>query len=138
LFASKLAEAKQKNAEISVEKNKDFTIEELQKHISNYAENADSRLKVLLQNAGLEKDGYKVIITVSNELQHSILWENSADFCDFLKNNIQNTNITLEIIVNETEKKKQVFSAKEKYDALLLKQPLIAELRRVFAADIEL
>jgi DNA polymerase-3 subunit gamma/tau len=138
LFASKLAEAKRKNAETELEQNTDFTLEVLQTQVSDYAENADSRLKILLQNANLEKEGNRVVITVANELQHSILWENSADFCNFLKNKLQNTNIVLEIIVNEAEKKKMFFSAKEKYDAMLEKQPFLAELRRIFAADIEL
>jgi hypothetical protein len=138
LFSSKLAEAQQKNAKVGLEQNTDFTLETLQKQVLDYAENADSRLKVLLQNAKLEKEGNRVVITVANELQHSILWENSTDFCGFLKNNLQNTNISLGIIVNEAEKKKMLFSAKEKYDAMLEKRPFLAELRRVFAADIDL
>ncbi|GHV43512.1 hypothetical protein FACS1894180_2820 [Bacteroidia bacterium] len=121
-----------------MEQNSNFTLEALQKQVSDYAENADSRLKVLLQNANLETESNRVVITVANELQHSILWENSVDFCNFLKNNLRNSNILLEIIVNEAEKKKMLFSAKEKYDAMLEKQPFLAELKRVFAADIEL
>ncbi|HET8754027.1 MAG TPA: DNA polymerase III subunit gamma/tau, partial [Salinimicrobium sp.] len=54
----------------------------------------------------------------------------------FLKEKLQNTEISLKIEVNELAAKKYVYTSREKYEKLKEKNPLIEKLRTTFDLDI--
>lgn len=54
----------------------------------------------------------------------------------YIKREVQNTDITLEITVNKESAKKYAFTPKEKYEKLKEKNPLIEKLKNTFDLDV--
>ena len=54
----------------------------------------------------------------------------------FLREQLNNYGIQLEIIVNETIQKKFVYTPQEKYDKLKEKNPLLEKLKQTFELDL--
>ena len=68
------------------------------------------------------------IKTEVERVQHDIL--------SFIKDKLQNYEITLEIIVNETVEKKYAYTPIEKYDKLIEKNPLLDTLRKELGLEL--
>ncbi|RFN58265.1 DNA polymerase III subunit gamma/tau [Marixanthomonas ophiurae] len=58
------------------------------------------------------------------------------DLLGFLREKLQNYNIDLDILVNETVQKKYAYTTREKFDKLTQKNPALEKLRREFDLDI--
>ena len=58
------------------------------------------------------------------------------ELLSFLKETLQNFEIDLDIIVNETAEKKYAYTPIEKYEKLKKKNPMIDILRKEFDLDI--
>jgi len=58
------------------------------------------------------------------------------DLLVFLREKLNNYSIDLDILVNETAEKRYVYTAREKFEKLKEKNPLIEKLRREFDLDI--
>lgn len=54
----------------------------------------------------------------------------------YIRKNLKNDYIQLEITVNEKAEKKFIFTPREKYEKLREKNPLIDQLRRTFDLDL--
>ena len=58
------------------------------------------------------------------------------DLLGFLREKLQNYDIDLDILVNETVQKKYAYTTREKFDKLTEKNPALEKLRREFDLDI--
>ena len=58
------------------------------------------------------------------------------DILSFIKDKLQNYEIALEIIVNETAEKKYAYTPIEKYDKLIEKNPLLDTLRKELGLEL--
>ena len=60
----------------------------------------------------------------------------SFDLLSYLRKNLKNYDLVLDITVNEELEKKYAFTAEEKYEKLKEKNPNIEVLRKTFGLDI--
>ena len=80
--------------------------------------------------------GNKIILELPNETMKLELEKVQYSLMGFIKEKLQNTQVSLEIKVNETIAKKYAFTPMEKYEKLREKNPLIDKLRSTFDLDI--
>ena len=80
--------------------------------------------------------GKIIVLELPNETMKLELERIQYPLMGFLKEKLQNTQISLEIKVNESVAKKYAFTPMEKYEKLREKNPMIDKLRTTFDLDI--
>ena len=117
-----------------------FTLEELQKHWGAFAEKKkmegkDSAYNLLQHDKRLEEN--KIIISLSNAVQIDLLDHFRSDLVNFLRHQLDNRRIDLEIEIPKEESKKMIYTNKEKYEYLVEKKPLLNELKNRLGLDTD-
>lgn len=82
------------------------------------------------------KDGTTICIELPNSTMKKEVEREQSLMLNFLKEKLQNYNITLQIVVNEAQNKKYAFTPEEKYEKLREKNPAIDVLRKEFDLDL--
>ena len=80
--------------------------------------------------------GKKIWIELPNETMKLELERVQYYLMSFLKDKLQNTQIQLEVSVNEKAEKKFAFTPIEKFEKLKEKNPLLEKLRSTFDLDV--
>ncbi|HET8808985.1 MAG TPA: DNA polymerase III subunit gamma/tau [Flavobacteriaceae bacterium] len=80
--------------------------------------------------------GDKIHLEMPTETMKLELQRAQGTLLGFIRKKIKNNNLELEIQVNEKAEKKYVFTAREKYEKLKEKNPLLEKLRRTFDLDV--
>ncbi|WP_350287013.1 DNA polymerase III subunit gamma/tau [uncultured Croceitalea sp.] len=119
-----------------------FTEVQMQTLWNEFVKKLDSKGKKILA-ANLQADVPKLLedtTTISIELPNSTMKKEvereQSLMLNFLKEKLQNYDITLQITVNEAHAKKFAFTPEEKYEKLREKNPAIDLLRKEFDLDI--
>lgn len=119
-----------------------FTEEQMQLLWDEFVKKLDVKGKKILA-ANLQADVPKLLegsTTISIELPNSTMKKEvereQSLMLNFLKEKLQNYDITLQITVNEAHAKKFAFTPEEKYEKLREKNPAIDLLRKEFDLDI--
>ena len=81
-------------------------------------------------------EGHNIILELPNDTMKVELERIQYPLMGFLKEKLQNTQISLQIKVNESIAKKYAFTSQEKYEKLREKNPMIDKLRITFDLDI--
>lgn len=118
-----------------------FEEAEMQKHWNDFLGILDQEgRKILASNLGADtptlKDANTIHITLPNGTMKKEIEREQGDLIRYLRRQLNNYSITLEISVNETTAKKFAFTPEEKYQKLREKNPAIDLLRKEF--DLEL
>lgn len=80
-------------------------------------------------------DGSKISIQLPNDSSKNDFMTNSLDLLSFLRQKLNNHEITIEVIVVETERTKIAFTPNDKYERLKELNPNIELLRQLFELD---
>ena len=134
------AQQKAAEAEEQVEKNESFSETQMQEVWRQFVELQNEKGEKILASI-METDtpvlqGNKIILELPNETMKLELEKVQYSLMGFIKEKLQNTQVSLEIKVNETIAKKYAFTPMEKYEKLREKNPLIDKLRSTFDLDI--
>ena len=81
-----------------------------------------------------EKD--KIEYTLTNNTSRLELNKNKNELIDFLKKDLKNDNISIEVKVNKLKEKKFIYTPTEKYDKLKKLNPNIETLRKEFKLNL--
>ena len=74
---------------------------------------------------------HTVDITLSNEAMQSDFDKNlSYDMTKFLRNELQNDNVIIEVIVTKQKEQNKLYTAEEKFKHLVSKNPALNELKK--------
>ncbi|MFD1096079.1 DNA polymerase III subunit gamma/tau [Salegentibacter chungangensis] len=124
----------------SIELNGEFNENQLQAAWDDYVHRVKNKGEKILASI-LETDlptlkGKEIHLELPNETMKLDLERHQNKLMGFLKNRLQNTQISLHISVNETTAKKFAFTPIEKYNKLKEKNPLLDELRKTFDLDV--
>lgn len=118
-----------------------FEEAEMQQHWNDFLAILDKEgRKILASNLGADtptlKDENTIHITLPNGTMKKEIEREQGDLMRYLRRQLNNYSISLEISVNETTAKKFAFTPEEKYEKLREKNPAIDLLRKEF--DLEL
>ena len=82
------------------------------------------------------KENDKVEYTLTNNTSKLELNKNKNELIDFLKKDLKNDNISIEVKVNKLKEKKFIYTPTEKYDKLKKLNPNIETLRKEFKLNL--
>ncbi|MCB0453165.1 MAG: DNA polymerase III subunit gamma/tau [Aequorivita sp.] len=118
----------------------DFSEEEMQAVWTEYTANVESDGKYNLLShltMGVPKlDGAIIHLEFPNQTIKTEVERAKYELLGFLREKLQNYDIDLDITVNETIEKRYAYTAREKFEKMKEKNPLIEKLRREFDLDI--
>lgn len=125
---------------VEEQKNEAFTEVQLQaawdEYIHRLKNKGEKILASIMESDMPKMDGKIISIELPADTMKNDLEKGQNPMMAFLKKKLQNTNISLEIIVNEKVAKKYAFTNMEKYNKLKEKNPLIEKLRTTFDLEI--
>ena len=118
-----------------------FSEVEMQKHWANFVKKLDDKGKKILAsnlNADIPKLKKENVIWIElpNSTMKKEVEREQSLMLDYLKEQLNNFAITLQITVNEETSKKFAFTPEEKYEKLREKNPAIDLLRQEFDLDL--
>ncbi|MGB7841318.1 MAG: DNA polymerase III subunit gamma/tau [Salinimicrobium sp.] len=126
--------------EVEVVKTGKFTEEEMQQAWQDFAQEQNDKggkiLSSIMQTDTPVLKGKKIWIELPNETMKLELEKVQYYLMGFLKERLQNTQIQLEVSVNEKAEKKFAFTPIEKFEKLKEKNPLLEKLRSTFDLDV--
>lgn len=135
-----LIAAKEKDKPKEIERFSEFTEEDVQKAwtaYSNKIEKRGNKILASVYNSDTPKlNGKKIYIELPNETMKISVLQDQSSLMKFLKEELDNTEISLEIKVNHVQEKKYAFTPREKYQKLAETNPAIETLRKTFELDI--
>ncbi len=82
------------------------------------------------------KENDKIEYTLTNNTSKLELNKNKNELIDFLKKDLKNDNISIEVKVNKLKEKKFIYTPTEKYDKLKKLNPNIETLRKEFKLNL--
>ena len=134
------AQKREAKKEEEVHKSNSFTEEEMQDAWSEFAAEQDEKGEKILASI-MNTDtpvlkGKQIWIELPNETMKLELEKVQYYLMGFLKEKLQNTQIQLQISINEHAEKKFAFTPIEKFEKLKEKNPLLEKLRSTFDLDV--
>jgi DNA polymerase III subunit gamma/tau len=124
------------------QKAESFTQQELENVWIKYSNELKAKGKA---NLGLAlstkmpvlKDQFKVEFSINNKALEEAINEDKMNFLGFLRNELNNFSIQLELTMVQTEDKANLYTATDRYKRLAEKNPAINKFRQAFDLDIE-
>jgi DNA polymerase-3 subunit gamma/tau len=83
----------------------------------------------MLAEQFLKYENQQLKVLLANDAQHHLFDEIKQDFLDFIRKEVKNNSITIEISELEDNKQKKALTPSEKFNVMALKNPLLKELR---------
>lgn len=119
-----------------------FTTDQLLKSYHHFVETIKSnkpRLYSTLNSQQPQLSGlHTVEITLSNQaIQNDFEKNLSHDMTHFLRNELQNDNIIIEVIVSKLKEQNKLYTSEEKFKHLVSKNPALNELKKKLDLDFE-
>jgi len=84
----------------------------------------------------LLKDNFKITFTVPNKLMKDQFKKGRPKILNYLRKELNNYGISIEVILNETVEKKFAYTPQEKYNKLKEKNPLLDKLKHSFELNL--
>ena len=119
-----------------------FTQQALETSWDKYANDLKAKGRANLASALLSKrpvltDGSVIEFTVNNKALEETINEDKMNFLGFLRKDLNNFNVQLNLIMTIAEDKANLYTATDRYKHLADKNPTINKLRQAFDLDIE-
>ncbi len=135
--------AKEAKMEAKEALNNDFSQEELitvwNKFVAKMTGEKRMQLaSTLSTNEPVLKDSFAIEHAVTNKAQEEEFKKNKLELLAFLQKELQNTSITIEIIIKEADATaKKAYTNKEKFKVMAEKNPALEDLRKQLDLDID-
>lgn len=117
-----------------------FSFEDLKQHWSAFIQRLTKEGKInlytTLNNGVLSLDGHKVIIKVDNQLQLENINSIKEDLMQYIRASLNNYQIFLEVIIEQTEKKDLMYTAQDKYEYLVKAYPDLELLKKELGLEL--
>lgn len=133
--------AEEAKAEVKQVDNLDkvYSAEDLDRVWKQYADGKKSQVaEYHLLNRRFETRGHELIILLANPIEEPLLQSIRTELVTYLREKLSNSSINVIGQLQLPENRQRVaYTNKEKFDALVAKNPLIGELRDRFSLDSE-
>ena len=141
----KTKESKENEAEEikTAERNTPFQAKDLQKHITQYSQQKQKEGKFNLSSILNEKNmtiknGHQLTLTLDNKVQEEVLQNEKNSLVTFLKEQLCNDLISLQLIVSPIKKEEmKAYSDEDRFKKMAEKQPLLNEMKTKFNLEID-
>ena len=124
-----------------VQHNKSFTINELQPIWDKLIKDLEARRRFseyVILNRKFTLNGTTIHLEVDNEIQIDLLTTTlRTEVLNFLRKELQNSTIHLEVVVAEQENTTLIYTQADKFRFLAEKNPALNELRSVLGLDYD-
>lgn len=142
VFNEKENEENDEPTYISGTEKSDFTEAEFLTQWKAFAEKVKSENKInlytlMVANPPRLVENFKVEVIVENGVQSHLLLNEKVDVLNFLRQNLQNYEIDLSPIIQTNTIVRKPITDVEKYQAMLVKNPLLDKLRQEFNLGFE-
>jgi hypothetical protein len=132
--------SKQKDLEPEEFKMEPFQIADIQEAWKEFASVRRKTGKaqeqhIFVQPYQLNEDGITLTLDLNNSLQMDILEEIKSDLVQYLRNKLQNDMIQLEVKLQKENNKKMLYTNQEKFNHMVEKNPLVADLQNKLGLD---
>ena len=122
----------------------DFNLAELWKVWDKYAakikaEDKKSYYATLTKHQPVMREKYKVELLIDNHVQQSDLESDKLQILEFLRENLNNWQIQLEGVIDETESDDgdSLYDPRKKFEAMNSQNPNLARMKEIFDLDVE-
>ena len=119
--------------------DKPFTPEEFSEIWKKYTENeCDDKLiikQIFSANNPVVGEDFKIPLIVHNAVQEKRIREESDKILAYFHEKLKNSKLSINITIEETSEGKEVFTAADKYQKMVEKNPLLERLRSTFNLD---
>lgn len=126
-----------------VERNTPFQEKDLQNQVSKYSNQKQKEGKFNLSSILNEKkiimdNDYQLTLTLDNKVQEEVLQNEKNSFVAFLKEQLCNDLISLQLVVLPLKKEEQkAYSDEDRFKKMAEKQPLLNEMKSKFKLEID-
>lgn len=131
---------KDSNANLSQQPKKEFSKADFfvfwQKYIDILDKQGDRMLASILNSSKPILKNTEASVTYPNDLMLKEVQKNQKHILNYLRNKLENHQISLKLILNEADEKKYVYTPEEKYSKLRETNPLLDELRKTLYLDL--
>jgi DNA polymerase III subunit gamma/tau len=122
--------------------NNSFSNEQLLNLWKSYAEKMKEQGKMhfystLIAHKPELKENFQINFTIDNISQEEDLKLEQTDLLSFLKKELNNNSISINVVLNQDEKKRKFFTSQEKYSRMAEKNHLIVRFKQELDLDIE-
>jgi DNA polymerase III subunit gamma/tau len=121
--------------------DKPFTVEEFQLAWDKLIKDLENRKKFseyVILNRSFTLDGTTIHIEVDNEIQVDLLTISlRTEVLSFLRKELQNSTIHLEVVVSKEEVKTMIYTQADKFKFMAEKNPALNDLRNVLGLDYD-
>jgi DNA polymerase-3 subunit gamma/tau len=120
-----------------------FSTDDLKMSWKRYAFQVQSEGRPSLHSTLVKRDprlvrDTEILFELDNNIQQSTLETEKGELLSFLRKELKNYNIQLELkVIDEEKSPSALYSGMDKYKALLEKNPNLSMLQRMFNLDIE-
>lgn len=141
--SEQLANQKTEDTKATLDQPKSsFTQEALETTWDVYANGLKAKGKTNLATALLSKrpvlvNGSSIEFTINNKALEESINEDKMNFLGFLRKELNNYSIQLNLIMSLAEEKTNLYTATDRYKHLAEKNPNINKLRQIFDLDVE-
>ncbi len=122
--------------------NKEFNFDALKKVINTFAETkaaaGNKQLYATLTTCKSELNEKNLLtLTIHNEAQKEILQNIKQEFLDFIRKEISNSSVNLEIVITEEAPASKLYKPGDKFKFLSEKNPVLLELKKRLDLEID-
>ena len=109
---------------------------------NKYAEDLKGKGKtnlstLLLSRKPVLKENALVQFSINNKVLEEMIDENKTGFLEFLRKDLNNFSLQLELVMVADEEKEKLYTASDRYKYLLNKNPALEKFRQAFDLDLE-
>jgi DNA polymerase III subunit gamma/tau len=121
--------------------DKPFTVKELQLAWDKLIKDLEERKKFseyVILNRSFTLDGTTIHIEVDNEIQVDLLTISlRTEVLSFLRKELQNSTIHLEVVVSKEEAKTMIYTQADKFKFMAEKNPAMNDLKNILGLDYD-
>jgi DNA polymerase III subunit gamma/tau len=121
--------------------DKPFTVKELQLAWDKLIKDLENRKKFseyVILNRSFTLDGTTIHIEVDNEIQVDLLTISlRTEVLSFLRKELQNSTIHLEVVVSKEEAKTMIYTQADKFKFMAEKNPAMNDLKNILGLDYD-
>ncbi len=117
--------------------NEPFTLEQLKYQWQAFTATRNSPTEQLILGRGFELEKDTIFLKLENQIQMNQLGEFRYELLEYLRKRLKNSQIQLQGEIVLQEKKRMVYTNREKFDYLAEKHPALNDLRNQLGLDVD-
>ncbi len=115
-----------------------FTADQLQTQWQAFAALRNSPTELVIMGKGLAVQEDTILVKLDNQMQQSQLSDFKFELLEFLRKNLKNSHIQLQAEVVVQDRKRMVYTNREKFEYLAEKHPVLHELKNELGLDMDI